>query len=158
MYSKPFERKDNKAPYDGKLGGALWKTKTTNFLVTRVPEMVEALEWTEKQESGITPAMLEKFASSKQWRQSLAGERPTELRILSHHLWGFLNENLTGDAYSIFGNIPRSQGFEAWRKAMRSLNMRSTAEVMRLGSKVLALANAPTTAKPSWPSNSRREP
>jgi hypothetical protein len=138
MYSKPFERKDNKAPYDGKVGGALWKTKTTNFLVTRIPEMVEALECTEKQEGIITPKMLEEFGSSKKWLRSLAGEKPTYLRILAHHLWGFPNDNLSGDAYSIFGNIPRSQGFEAWREAMRSLNERSTAEVMRLESKVLA--------------------
>ena len=63
---------------------------------------------------------------------------PTDLKILAHHLWGFLNDNLSGDAYTVFGSIPRSQGFEAWRKAMKSLNERSTAELLKLESKVLA--------------------
>ena len=57
---------------------------------------------------------------------------------MAHHLWGFLNDNLSGDAYTVFGNTPRSRRFEAWRKAMKSLNERSTAEVMKLESKVLA--------------------
>jgi hypothetical protein len=138
MYSKPFERKDNKSPYDGKVGGALWKTKTTNFLVTRVPEMVAALEWTEKQESSITPSQLKGFSDSKTWKRALGGDTPTDLKILAHHLWGFLGDNLSGDAYTVFGNIPRSQGFEAWREAMKSLNERSTAELLKLESKVLA--------------------
>ena len=49
MYSKPFGRKDTKAPYDGEVGGALWETKATNFLVIRVLAMVEAFGWTERQ-------------------------------------------------------------------------------------------------------------
>ena len=116
----------------------MWKTKISNFLVTRAPEMVAALEWTQRQERIITEAKLEEFAESRKWRRSLAGERPTDLRILGHHLWGFLNVNLSGDAFTIFGNIPRSQGFEAWRKVMKGLNERSTAELMKLETKVLS--------------------
>ena len=88
MYSRPFERKSQTSPYDGKTGGALWKKKTTNFLVTRVPEMVAALEWTERQDSVITDASLREFANSKAWRRALAGDKPTDLRIIARHLWG----------------------------------------------------------------------
>ncbi len=38
----------------------------------------------------------------------------------------------------MFGNAPRSQGFEAWRNVMKSVTGRSTAELLELGSKVLA--------------------
>ena len=78
MYSKPFERKDNKAPYDGKVGGALWKTKTINFLVTRAPEMVAAIEWTERQEGVIDEDKLKEFGESKTWRRCLGGDTPTD--------------------------------------------------------------------------------
>ena len=68
----------------------------------------------------------------------LAGDKPTDLRILGHHLFGFLNDNLSGDAHTKYDNVVRSQGFEAWRKVMKSLNERSTAEVMKLETKVLS--------------------
>ncbi len=49
--------------------------------------MVAAVEWTERHDNiTITDAKPDTFGASTMWRRSLAGEKPTDLRILGHHL------------------------------------------------------------------------
>ena len=58
--------------------------------------------------------------------------------VLSHHIWGFLNTNLSQDAYDIFLNVERSMGFEAWRRVVRGITKRSQADLLKLEDKVLS--------------------
>ena len=36
--------------------------------------------------------------------------------VLSHHLWGFLNENLEDSAWEILDNTESQNGLEVWRR------------------------------------------
>ena len=44
-----------------------------------------------------------------------------DTRVLCHHLWGFLNENLEGDAWSLLANAERQNGAEVWRRVLRDV-------------------------------------
>ena len=90
MHYGPCARKNEKGTYDGEMHGALWERETTNSLATRVPEMVAATEWAERQESMITEAELRGFDIPRQCRQSVGGDKPTDLKVLGHHLRGVL--------------------------------------------------------------------
>ncbi len=142
LYSKPFDSKEKgELPhYDGKTGGAMWRRKVTNFFITRVPDLEVLLRWTESFDETITQEVLR----SKPW---IAWERrqnkayipgSIDAYVLGHHLWGFLNTNLTSDAWEIFGNVERSMGFEAWRRVVRGITKRSQAELLKLEDKVLS--------------------
>ena len=103
LYSKPFDSKEKgELPhYDGKTAGAMWRRKVTNFLITRVPDLEVLLRWTESFDATITQDVL----SRKPWiaweRRKNASYVPSSIdaAILGHHLWGFLNTNLTRDAW-----------------------------------------------------------
>ena len=51
---------------------------------------------------------------------------------LGKHLWGFLNVNLHGDAYEVFGNIPRGDGLEVWRRVLEDTCQKTKAEKLDL--------------------------
>ena len=90
--------------------------------------MVGALRWAEEMERPITVTDL----INVPWMMEV------EPRVLSHHLWGFLNTNLTGEAYEIFSNVDESMGFAAWRRVLRNISQRTRAELLKLEDKVLA--------------------
>ena len=52
------------------------------------------------------------------------------------YLQGQLNLNLTEHARTSFDNAPDHEGFEAWRKAMKMVNVRSEVRRMELISKI----------------------
>ena len=55
---------------------------------------------------------------------------------LDRELWFFLNLNLTGDAKETFDNLPRLQGFEAWRKIVVPMAPRTLTRMMSLYTEV----------------------
>ncbi len=144
LYSKPFDSKEKgELPhYDGKTGGVMWRRKVTNFLITRVPDLEAILRWTESTKDVITLAKVK----SKPWVEWERVDNknadfvpgPVDPVVLSHHLWGFLNTNLTSDAYDIFMNVEKSMGFEAWRRVVNGVTKRSVADLLQLEGKVLS--------------------
>ena len=58
---------------------------------------------------------LDTFGASKLWRRSLASGTPGDLKILSHHLWGFLNICVHGEAKDVLGQANMLDGLNAWR-------------------------------------------
>ena len=129
-YSRPFEckGKDELPKFDGRTAGQMWRQKTVKFLITRAPEMGRALAWAEEQTERITAAQV----LAAPWRRAVCP------KVLGHHLWGFLNTALVGDAYTMYANVEESNGFEAWRRTVRNITRRSPAELMRLEGKVLS--------------------
>ena len=129
-YSRPFEckGKDDLPKYNGRDGGQMWRQKTVKFLITRAPEMGRALAWAEEQTDKISAAQV----LAAPWRRAVCP------KVLGHHLWGFLNTALTGDAYTMYANVEESNGFEAWRRIVRNVTRRSPAELMRLEGEVLS--------------------
>ena len=89
--------------YDGSSKGSTWRSDVFDYFISKCPDAEPWLTWVEQQgPTEITGASMTQTAMS--------GDLMTELNpyVLSHHLRGFLNNNLTGDAFTIFGNIPRS--------------------------------------------------
>jgi hypothetical protein len=84
--------------------------------------MSELLEWAERKPEEITPKLLKTY-SKVGLRDSIA---------LGEHLWGFLNVNPTGDAYEVFGNITRGDGFEVWRRVLEDTCQKTKAEKLAL--------------------------
>ena len=111
--------------YDGKSQGAMWKLKVT---------IGDILAWTEKQDKPVTFEQLK----AKLYVASDSVPSRIDPIVLSHLLWGFLNTNLSGDAFTTYGNVKRSHGFEAWRRVVKSLSKRTEAELLKLEGKVLA--------------------
>ncbi len=62
----------------------------------------------------------------------------TNPAMLSAHLWGFLNTNLTGAAWEIFRNVEAHQGLEAWRRVLLDVTQKTQNETMELEEAALA--------------------
>ena len=128
-YGKLFEVKDAKSLpiFNGREKGAYWHKKISFYLASKCPEIVKILKWVEKQDEPITDQTL-----------MLYGDLETDdSMILSRHLWGFLNVSLTDDAWEIFENIEKGNGFEAWRQVLFDVVKKTRIEKIRLERLVL---------------------
>ncbi len=133
MYSKVFEDKiaqDSKNQYNGSTeSGPSWRIFTRNYLMGSMPDVKVLFKWAEeRQHQGIT---LEE-------RGGMQGVFMIESDpvVMAHHVWRYLNLNLTGDAKLIHQNTEESNGLEVWRKLMLDLVSRSPARRQALMSQV----------------------
>ena len=63
-FTNLFDKKEAKElpRYDGKVGGALWRKKVTNYLVSTCPEIRSLLKWAEQEREPITGGSLAKYS------------------------------------------------------------------------------------------------
>ena len=107
-----------------------WLKTVKNYLVGKAYEMEAMLDWAEGfQLHPISPADVA-GCDSAPIMTNIAATR------LDRELWSFLNLNLTGDAKMTFDNLPRLQGFEAWRKVVVPMGPRTLSRLMTLYSEV----------------------
>ncbi len=137
MWTKLFEAKEvqHMLRYDGRADMELWYRKTTDYLVSRAPDIMPLLTWAEKQSVAIQNEDLVKNSEIQAMHQR--GLLVTRPDVLSHHLWGFLSANLTDHAWDKFGSCERQQGLEAWRKVVRDHVSKTPAERLELESAAL---------------------
>ncbi len=85
-----------------------------------MPEVNELLKWVEgRQHTKITEADVRGLQSQLMLENSAV--------VMSHHVWRYLNLNLTGDAKTIHTNTDDSNGLEVWRKLTLDITPRSAA-------------------------------
>ena len=107
-----------------------WLKTTKNYLVSKAYEMELLLDWAEGfQLHPISPADVA-ACDSAPCMTNIAATR------LDRELWSWLNLNLTGSAKETFDNLPRLQGFEAWRKIVVPMAPRTLSRMMSLYTEV----------------------
>ena len=116
-----FSEKVAMAPenrYDGERKGAQWRLNVRPYLISRAPSIAHVLHYVEEHEdqSGLVDDIL-----------PYAGLPKSILMQLALDLWGFLTLNLQGTAKIWVNNSKMMEGFELWRKAMKSVRSRSVA-------------------------------
>jgi hypothetical protein len=123
-YGRLFEAKEAKflPEFDGETKAGLWRRKVSSYLITKYPDIAELLEWVEKKQTTLDSKSL-KAHTKIDYKDTIA---------LGKHLWGFLNVNLHGDAYEVFGNIPRGDGLEVWRRVLEDTCQKTKAEKLDL--------------------------
>ena len=84
--------------------------------------MADLLEWVEKKQVLVDTKLLKSYKKVDH-RDTVA---------LAQHRWGFHNVNLVGDAYEVFGNIPRGDGLEVWRRVLEDTCQKTKAETLAL--------------------------
>ena len=80
----------------------------TYYLCSKCPDLKGYSKWAEKEPEDITDASLAAFRNLLEMRD--VGNNP---RVLFFHLHGFLNTNLTGDAWEVFDGVDGENGLEA---------------------------------------------
>ena len=100
-----------------------WVECTRNYLISKAFEMDAFLRWAESAESSeITHTHISWLANSGFCSDN-------EPHRLSHDLWGYLNLSLSGNQKIVFNNVPKGNGFEAWRRIIVSIAPRSEARL-----------------------------
>lgn len=109
--------------FDGKKQRSTWKTTTRNYFLTKATDIDYILDLVEAHED--VPAKAHDIGVA------LRGIlRSARVQYLAEEVWGYLNLNLTDAAREIFENVPRREGFEAWRKFLKIIGRRC--EVCRI--------------------------
>ena len=128
-FGRLFEAKEAKIlpQYNGKDKGTFWRKKVSFYLASRCPEITAILQWAERSEGEIDEDRLANYGHM--------GEE--DAGVLGQHLWGFLNLNLTDEAWEVFENVPHGNGFEAWRRVLKDVVQKTRAEKIRLERTVL---------------------
>ena len=116
----------------------LWLETITNYLVGQAWEMESLLLWAESfQHNAILPQHVENCRNF--------GCMDRDPVRLSRDLWTFLNLNL-GTSLTVrttFSNVPRLQGFEAWRRIVVPLVPKTAARHHDMHTKVTPLPTPP---------------
>mgnify|MGYP003328744203 FL=1 len=102
--------------YDGEHKGAQWKSNVQPYLISRAPVIAHILQYVEEHED--QSALIEDLFPH-------VGVQKSMLMQLSLDLWGFLTLNLHGTAKIWVSNSKMMEGFDLWRKAMKSVRSRS---------------------------------
>jgi hypothetical protein len=127
--SRLFDEKTAQEPkfaYDGSNAGSTWRSDVWDYLVSKCPTAEPWLTWVERQGSSeITGEALTQAAMS--------GSLMTELNpfVLNHHMWGFLQHGLHGEARQAFKGEKRQDGFNVWR--ILTLEINSQTDIRRHG-------------------------
>ena len=104
--------------FDGKTGGNKWKDKVGRMLVGKLPALLDILKYAELAkdlpDSGISNDML-----AAKFYNFLSRE---EISTISHHLWNFLTNVLSGDAEQEFKRAATLNGVDAWRRVVRLID------------------------------------
>jgi hypothetical protein len=109
--------KEPKYAYDGSRGGSTWRSDVWDYVVSRCPIAEPWVSWVERQGSNeITEAKLTEVIMN--------GVLMTELNpfVFSHHLWGFSQHGLQGEARQVFKAERRQDGFNIWRVLTLEIN------------------------------------
>ncbi len=124
LYSKVFEDKvaqESKNQFNGSSdSGPTWRIFTRNYLMGTMPEVKALLKWAEERQH------------AKIEYDDLIALNETRMLdncavVMSHHVWRYLNLNLTGGAKTIHTNTDESNGLEVWRKLTLDITSRSAA-------------------------------
>ena len=107
--------------YDGEKGGAQWRLMMKHYLIGKAPEMELILRDVDAHED--TSAMIQDLA------RRLPGGSLQQVQKLSRDLWAFLTLNLQGNARLMLNNSATLDGFELWRRLMKTI--RSRCEIRR---------------------------
>ena len=132
LYSKLFECKfkDELPRYDGRKEGVSWRKKVRNFLTSRCPDMAEALNKAERSTSIPHGSLDNEFTAGG-----------ASVAVLDALLWGFLNTNLTDDAWNILdvvsGAEGHTRGLEVWRRLCDDIVNKSSAERLLMEDHIL---------------------
>ncbi len=132
----PFDTKaakDEIPRYDGKTKPELWRKKITYYLHSKNANMKNLLRWAELQEVPIVSAGL-----ATAWNEvdslAMLSDDP---EVLSYHLWGFLNVNLTDAAWDLFDGVAMESGLEVWRVVNLDMTQKTQSELLALEDAVL---------------------
>ena len=100
-----------------------WLESTRNYLISKAFEMDAFLRWAESaQATEITHGHIG-------WLSQSGFCADQEPHRLSRDLWGYLNLCLSGKQKLTFNNVPKGNGFEAWRRIVVPIAPRSEARL-----------------------------
>ena len=121
--------------YNGSTGGDRWKRRLEGYLIPRVPALKELFEYIEHMPDGVIVTAQLIQAAVGQWMT------PYQQDNLNRALYGFLAGCFTGDADTVFKGARMLQGFDAWKRMIRSIDHGRTLrlDVLRDETKVLHL-------------------
>ena len=105
--------------FDGK-SPQTWLQSTRDYIAGRTSELDPLLDWVEAQ---IEPITLGLLANPPRDRNIPMVDAATLLEV-SRQLWAMLNPLLSGDSdrATMFANVPRHNGIEAWRRLAEPIN------------------------------------
>ena len=130
----PFDTKDRAdlPKFNGQDKSEMWRKKVTYFLSNKCPDIKPFLKWAEQQREVITPETM-----FRAWyAPELRGIR-NDPRVLSFHLFGFLNTNLVGEAWDVYDSVDGDNGLEVWRLINLDVTQKTQAEILYLQHAVL---------------------
>ena len=93
--------------------GDLWYRKIRNHLIAQHKDLKAFLDWAEAKGA--------KRIDMSEVR-SYNGMLDLDPMTLATEIWGFLNANLKGEAHNGFLGVEETNGAEAWRKVVHSIN------------------------------------
>ncbi len=101
--------------FNGLKGGINWKGKVERYFISRIPVLMNVLEWAEKEELyEITPAKFEEAT-----RGTLDS---TQVQAINAAMWGFLSGAVSGTAETMFKGAAKLNGLDAWRRLVRYID------------------------------------
>ena len=71
------------------------------------------------------------------WRSIEISGKRNDHRVLSFHLFGFLNTNLVGEAWDVYDSVDGDNGLEVWRLINLAVAQKTPAEMLILKHTVL---------------------
>ncbi len=132
----PFDSKsarDELPRFNGRDKAELWRKKVTYFLHSKNANMRNLLRWAELQTKEITEHVLQDAVHSADSLAMLSDDP----EVLSYHLWGFLNGNLTDAAWDLFDGVNIENGLEVWRVVNLEITQKTQSELLALEDQVL---------------------
>ena len=100
-----------------------WLESTRNYLISKAFEMDAFLRWAESAQA------VEITHAHVGWLSQSSFCSDHEPHRLSRDLWGYLNLCLSGKQKLAFNNVPKGNGFEAWRRITLPIAPRSEARL-----------------------------
>ena len=125
----PFDCKDkgDLPKFNGRDQREFWRKKVSYFLCGKCPDLRPVFTWAEKQIVAVISASLAAAHSDE------FPEVRNDPNVLSFHLHGFLDTNLTDDAWNIFDNVGTDQnGLEVRRLVNLETAQKTQAERLTL--------------------------
>jgi len=131
-YSTIFNSKfkDEVPKFDGKRDGEGWRKRVINYLISRCPDIKDAIDWAESR--GRSDEVIETIDVVG---RKTSGE--ADFGVLDFLLWGFLNSHLEGEAWNLLDSIEGQRGLEVWRRLVKDIVKKGPVERMFLEESVM---------------------
>jgi len=101
--------------FNGLKGGLNWKGKVERYFISRIPVLMNILEWAEKEELyEITQAKFEEATRGTLF--------PAQVQAINAAMWGFLSGAVSGTAETMFKGAAKLNGLDAWRRLVRYID------------------------------------